>query len=201
MTKDQLCINAIRFLAVDAINQANSGHPGIVLGAAPMAHVLFTRHLNINPKDPKWFNRDRFVLSAGHGSMLLYAINHLSGYNISINDIKKFRQPGNTPGHPEYGHTDGVESTTGPLGQGIANAVGMALAATHLNARFKNLVDHYTYVLCGDGDLQEGVALEAISLAGHLKLNKLIVLFDSNDIQLDGSTSLANSDNIKEKFN
>ncbi len=197
-------IDAIRFLGVDAVNQANSGHPGIVLGAAPAAYALFTGHINIDVKKPKWFNRDRFILSAGHGSMLLYAINHLVGYAISMEDIKRFRQPGNTPGHPEYGHTEGVETTSGPLGQGLANAVGMALAEAHLAARFNKeditLVDHYTYVLCGDGDLQEGVALEAVSLAGHLGLGKLIVLFDSNDVQLDGDVQLAYSENNKLKF-
>lgn len=201
---DQLAINTIRFLGVDAINKANSGHPGIVLGAAPMAHTLFTNFLTINPKNTKWINRDRFVLSAGHGSMLLYALHHLSGYKVSIEDIKNFRQPGNTPGHPEYGYTDGVETTSGPLGQGISNAVGMAIAEKHLAAEFNQegfpVIDHYTYVLCGDGDLQEGVAQEAISLAGHLELNKLIVLFDSNDIQLDGPTSWAVSENHKKRF-
>ncbi|MDO9630006.1 MAG: transketolase [Acholeplasmataceae bacterium] len=201
---EQKAINAIRFLGVDAINVANSGHPGIVLGSAPMAYKLFTEHLNVDIKDSKWINRDRFILSAGHGSMLLYALNHLSGFKISIEDLKRFRQIGNTPGHPEYGHTDGVETTSGPLGQGISNAVGMALAETHLAARFNkegfNIVNHYTYVICGDGDLQEGVALESISLAGHLGLGKLIVLFDSNDIQLDGKVSMAYSENHKNKF-
>jgi len=201
---EQLAINALRFLGVDAINKANSGHPGIVLGSAPMAYKLFTEHLNIDVKNPKWMNRDRFILSAGHGSMLLYALNHLSGYKISMDDLKSFRQVGNTPGHPEYGHTDGVETTSGPLGQGISNAVGMALAETHLAARFNRenfpIVDHHTYVLCGDGDLQEGVAMEAMSLAGHLGLGKLVVLFDSNDIQLDGKVSLAYSEQHKHKF-
>ncbi|MBN2300851.1 MAG: transketolase [Acholeplasmataceae bacterium] len=201
---EQRAINALRILGVDAINKANSGHPGIVLGAAPMAYQLFTEHLNINAKNPKWLNRDRFILSAGHGSMLLYALNHLSGFKISMEDLKNFRQIGNTPGHPEYGHTDGVETTSGPLGQGISNAVGMAIAETHLAARFNkesfNVIDHYTYVICGDGDLQEGVAMEAMSLAGHLGLGKLIVLFDSNDIQLDGKVSLAYSENHQKKF-
>jgi len=197
-------VNAIRFLGVDAVNNANSGHPGIVLGAAPMAYSLFANHLNINVENPSWFNRDRFILSAGHGSALLYAINHLAGYNVTIEDLKRFRKFGNTPGHPEYGDTDGVETTSGPLGQGISNAVGMAIAETHLAARFNkpnfNIVDHYTYALVGDGDLQEGVALEAISLAGHLGLGKLIVLFDSNDIQLDGPVEWALSENHKAKF-
>ncbi|MBM7452960.1 transketolase [Acholeplasma morum] len=201
---DQLSINSLRFLGVDAINKANSGHPGIVLGAAPMAHVLYTRFLKAFPKKSNWFNRDRFILSAGHGSMLLYGLNHLSGYQLSIEDLKHFRQIGKTPGHPEYGHTDGVETTSGPLGQGISNGVGMAIAETHLAAKFNKegyeVVDHFTYVLCGDGDLQEGVALEALSLAGHLGLGKLIVLFDSNDIQLDGKTDLAFSDDHKKKF-
>lgn len=201
---DNLSINSLRFLGVDAINKANSGHPGIILGAAPMAHVLYTRFLKAYPKKSNWFNRDRFILSAGHGSMLLYALNHLSGYQLSMDDIKNFRQIGKTPGHPEYGHTDGVETTSGPLGQGISNAVGIALAETHLSAKFNkdgyDVIDHHTYVLCGDGDLQEGVALEALSLAGHLQLGKLIILFDSNDIQLDGRTDLAFSDDHKKKF-
>jgi transketolase len=201
---EQKAINTIRFLGVDAVNKANSGHPGIVLGAAPMAYTLFTEHLNINIKDTKWINRDRFILSAGHGSMLLYALNHLSGYKISIEDLKNFRQVGNTPGHPEYGHTDGVETTSGPLGQGISNAVGMAIAESHLASRFNreqlSLIDHYTYALCGDGDLQEGVAMESMSLAGHLGLGKLIVLFDSNDIQLDGEVKMAYSEEHKKKF-
>src|SRR5690554_5331919 len=202
---EKLTIDTIRFLGVDAVNKANSGHPGIVIGAAPMAHTLFTKHLNIHPKMNRWINRDRFILSAGHGSALLYALNHLSGYKISIDDLKNFRNyPGITPGHPEFGHTDGVETTSGPLGQGISNAVGMAIAEAHLSARFNqegfNIIDHFTYVLVGDGDLQEGVALEAISLAGHLGLGKLIVLYDSNDIQLDGATHLAISDDVKRKF-
>jgi transketolase len=204
MTMALKTINAIRFLGVDAINKANSGHPGIVLGAAPMAYELFASHLIIDVKNPKWINRDRFILSAGHGSMLLYAINHLAGFKISIEDIKNFRQIGNTPGHPEFGHTEGVETTSGPLGQGIANAVGMAIAEAHLGARFNkpdfDIINHYTYVICGDGDLQEGVALESLSLAGHLKLSKLIILHDSNDIQLDGEVKFAHSENHKQKF-
>lgn len=201
---DKKAINAIRFLGVDAINNANSGHPGIVLGAAPMAYTLFKNHINVNVTNSKWINRDRFVLSAGHGSGLLYAIHHLIGYDVSIDDLKNFRKIGNTPGHPEYGYTDGVEATSGPLGQGISNAVGMAIAEAHLAKRFNkenyNLIDHYTYSIVGDGDLQEGVAMEAISLAGHLGLGKLIVLFDSNDIQLDGPTKDSVSENHKLKF-
>jgi len=201
---DQLAINAIRMLGVDAINKANSGHPGIVLGAAPIIYKLFTEHIVIDSSHPNWINRDRFILSAGHGSMLLYAINHFAGYKISINDLKNFRQIGNTPGHPEYGHTEGVETTSGPLGQGISNAVGMAIAEAHLAARFNKSdikpINHYTYVLCGDGDLQEGVALESMSLAGHLGLGKLIVLFDSNQVQLDGLVSLAYSEKHQSKF-
>src|SRR5690554_7726170 len=202
---DKKNIDAIRFLGIDAINAANSGHPGIVLGAAPMAYTLFKNHINVNVKNPKWTNRDRFILSAGHGSALLYAINHLMGYDVTIEDLKRFRKAGNTPGHPEYGYTEGVETTSGPLGHGISNAVGMAIAESHLAARFNkpnfNIVDHYTYALVGDGDLQEGVALEAISLAGHLGLGKLIVLFDSNDIQLDGPVEWALSEIIKQNLN
>ena len=201
---DNKVINTLRFLGVEMIAKANSGHPGIVLGAAPMIETLFTKHLRMNPVDSSWINRDRFVLSAGHGSALLYAMLHLSKFNVTIEDLKKFRQIGNTPGHPEYGHTDGVETTSGPLGQGIANAVGMAMAEAHLASKFNedgySIIDHHTYVLCGDGDLQEGVALEALSLAGHLKLNKLIILFDSNDIQLDGAVHLSYSENHKLKF-
>jgi transketolase len=200
----QKSIDTIRFLGLDMINKANSGHPGIVLGAAPIMYTLFTKHLKILPSSSKWFDRDRFVLSAGHGSALLYATLHLAGYNISMDDLKAFRQlNSNTPGHPEFRHTDGVEATTGPLGQGISNAVGMAIAEQYLRHTFNkkdlDVVDHYTYVLCGDGDLQEGVAMEALSLAGHLGLNRLIILFDSNDIQLDGPTSSAVSDDIKAK--
>ena len=201
---DNKCVNTLRVLGAEIITKAKSGHPGIVLGAAPIAHTLFTRHLNINCEDDKWFDRDRFVLSAGHGSSLLYMLLHFGGFDITMDDLKNFRQKGSyTPGHPEYGWTKGVELTTGPLGQGLATAVGMAIAENHLAAKFnKNnfpIINHYTYVLCGDGDLQEGVAMEAMSLAGHLKLNKLIVLFDSNDIQLDGEVSLANTECIKDK--
>jgi transketolase len=198
-------INAIRFLGMDAINKANSGHPGIVLGAAPMMYTLYTKFMNITPSNPTWFNRDRFVLAAGHGSAMLYATLHLSGYNVSINDLKEFRQLNSkTPGHPEYMHTEGVDATSGPLGQGIAMAAGMAVAEEYLAATFNkenyNVVDHYTYAICGDGDLQEGVTQEAMSLAGHLGLGKLIVLYDSNDIQLDGPTDWANTENVKDKY-
>ena len=203
--KEQLAINTLRMLGVDAINKAKSGHPGIVLGAAPMAYTLFTRHMNINPQNVDWFNRDRFILSAGHGSALLYSMLHLCGYNVTIDDLKNFRQLGSkTPGHPEYKHTEGVEMTTGPLGQGISTAVGMAIAESYLANKFNKtdvqVVNHNTYVLCGDGDLEEGIAMEAASLAGHLKLGKLIVLYDSNDIQLDGEVNLTNTDSIKLKF-
>ena len=202
---DTRCVSALRVFGAEMITKAKSGHPGIVLGAAPIIHTLYTRHINVNPEDEKWFNRDRFVLSAGHGSTLLYMTLHLSGFNLSVEDLKNFRQKGSlTPGHPEYGHTSGVEITTGPLGQGIATSVGMALAENYLAAKFNkpnlDVVNHYTYVLCGDGDLQEGVAYEALSLAGHLGLGKLIVLYDSNDIQLDGEVSLATSDDTKMKF-
>jgi transketolase len=200
-----MAVDTIRTLSIDGVQAANSGHPGLPMGAAPMAYTLWTRHLNANPKNSRWFNRDRFVLSAGHGSMLLYSLLHLSGYNVSIDDLKNFRQlEGNTPGHPEVHITDGVEATTGPLGQGVANAVGMAMAEAHLSATYNkgdyNIVDHYTYALCGDGDLQEGVSQEAASLAGHLKLGKLIMLYDSNDIQLDGPTSKAFTENVGMRF-
>ena len=189
--------NAIRFLAIDAVEKAKSGHPGMPMGMADVATVLFTRFLKFDPADPVWPDRDRFVLSAGHGSMLLYALLHLTGYEgVTLDELKAFRQWGSkTPGHPEYGHTPGVETTTGPLGQGIATAVGMALAERLMNARFGNdFVDHYTYVIAGDGCLMEGLSHEAISLAGHLKLNRLIVLFDDNEISIDGATSLSCSD-------
>jgi len=201
---DNCCINALRVVGAEMITKAKSGHPGIVLGAAPIVHTLFTKHICISSNDEKWFNRDRFVLSAGHGSTLLYMMLHLSGYGITMDDLKNLRQKGAmTPGHPEYGHTPGVEITTGPLGQGIASAVGMAIVENYLSAKFNkpdfNVIDHYTYVLCGDGDLQEGVAQEAMSLAGHLGLNKLIILYDSNDIQLDGEVQQANTENTKMK--
>ena len=202
---DTLSVNALRVVGAKVITKANSGHPGIVLGSAPILHTLFTRFININPNDEKWFDRDRFILSAGHGSCLLYEMLNLSGYGITLADLYNFRQKGSlTPGHPEYGHTPGVEITTGPLGQGIATSVGLAIAENYLEAKFNKddikVVDHYTYVLCGDGDLQEGIAQEAVSLAGHLGLNKLIVLYDSNDVQLDGMVDLANTENVKNKF-
>jgi len=205
MIQQKTSINALRMLGVDMINKANSGHPGIVLGAAPMMYALYTGHLSYNPKRPDWFNRDRFVMAAGHGSALLYSILHVAGYKVSMDDLQAFRQWGSkTPGHPEFGHTEGVDSTTGPLGQGIAMAVGMAIGETYLGARFNKegfeLVNHYTYALCGDGDLQEGVTQEAMSLAGHLGLSKLIVLYDSNDIQLDGPVQFANSEDVKSKY-
>jgi len=198
-------IDTLRFLGVDMINKANSGHPGIVLGAAPVVYSLFTDHIKVTSDHPDWFDRDRFVLSAGHGSALLYATLHLAGYDVTMDDIKQFRQlDSKTPGHPEYGLTEGVEATTGPLGQGIGMAVGMAIAEKHLAARFNknrhDVIDHYTYVLCGDGDLQEGITMEALSLAGHLKLDKLIIMFDSNDVQLDGPVDDAYSDDIKQKI-
>ncbi|MEK4030074.1 transketolase [Pseudobacillus sp. FSL P4-0506] len=204
-TVDQLAVNTIRTLSIDAIEKANSGHPGLPMGAAPMAYTLWSRYMNHNPKNSKWFNRDRFVLSAGHGSMLLYSLLHLSGYDLSMDEIKNFRQWGSkTPGHPEYGHTDGVEATTGPLGQGIAMAVGMAMAERHLAAVYNkdqySVVNHYTYTLCGDGDLMEGVASEAASLAGHLKLGRLIALYDSNDISLDGDLDKSFSESVKDRF-
>src|SRR5688572_9661356 len=193
--------NAIRALAMDAVEQAKSGHPGLPMGAADIATVLFTRFLKFDPADPNWPDRDRFVLSAGHGSMLLYALLYLLGYEaMTIDEIKRFRQLGSlTPGHPENFITPGVETTTGPLGQGLANAVGMAIAEAHLAATFgKDVVDHRTYVLASDGDLMEGISQEAIALAGHLKLNKLIVLFDDNGISIDGPLSLADSvDQVK----
>lgn len=195
--------NAIRFLAIDAVEKAKSGHPGMPMGMADVATVLFTRFLKFDPADPAWPDRDRFVLSAGHGSMLLYALLHLTGYEgVTLEELRAFRQWGSkTPGHPEYGHTPGVETTTGPLGQGIATAVGMALAERLMHARFgEDFVDHYTYVIAGDGCLMEGLSHEAISLAGHLKLNRLIVLFDDNEISIDGSTSLSCSDDQLARF-
>lgn len=201
---NQLAVNTLRTLSIDAINEANSGHPGLPMGAAPMAYALWANHLNYNPNNPEWFNRDRFVLSAGHGSSLLYSLLHLAGYDVSIDDLKSFRKLNSkTPGHPEFGHTPGVEATTGPLGQGIANAVGMAMAEAHLAAKFNknghSIIDHNTYALVGDGDLMEGVSYEAMSMAGHMKLGKLIVLYDSNEISLDGELSIAFSEDIQKR--
>lgn len=195
-------VNAIRILAADAIQKANSGHPGLPLGAAAMAYELWARHMNHNPKDPKWVNRDRFILSGGHGSMLLYSLLHLFGYGLTVEDLKQFRQSGSlTPGHPEYGHTSGVEATTGPLGAGMGMAVGMAMAEAHLAAVFNRpdypVVDHYTFVLGGDGCMMEGISSEAFSLAGTLGLGKLIVLYDSNRISIEGSTDIAFTENVQ----
>jgi transketolase len=202
---DTLSINSIRTLSIDAIEKANSGHPGMPMGAAPMAYTLWTRYMNHNPKNPNWFNRDRFVLAAGHGSMLLYSLLHLSGYDLSLEDLKNFRQWGSkTPGHPEVGHTPGVDATSGPLGQGIAMGVGMAMAERHLAVQYNKdnyeLVDHYTYAICGDGDLMEGVSSEAASLAAHLNLGRLIVLYDSNDISLDGDLHKSFSESVEGRF-
>jgi len=202
---DQLCINTIRALSLDAVQKAESGHPGLPLGAAPMAYVLWTRFLRHNPRNPKWENRDRFLLSAGHGSMLLYSLLHLSGYDLSLDEIKRFRQWGSkTPGHPENVLTPGVEITTGPLGQGFANGVGMAMGAAHLATKFNRdqfpIVDHHVYGIVSDGDLMEGVASEAASLAGHLKLGKLIYLYDDNQVTIEGFTSLAFSEDVPKRF-
>jgi len=198
------CIDTIRFLAVDAVQKANSGHPGMPLGAAAMAFTLWTRHLRFDPRDPSWFDRDRFVLSAGHGSMLLYALLYLTGYDLSLADIESFRQRGSkTPGHPEFGHTPGVEATTGPLGQGLANAVGIAVAQAHLAAtynRSERISEHHTYAIVGDGDLMEGISQEAISLAGHLQLGRLIVLYDDNRVSLAGPTEITFTDDHIARF-
>jgi len=204
-TIDELCINSIRFLAVDAVEKANSGHPGTPMGAAPMAYVLWDRFLKHNPGDPKWPGRDRFVLSAGHASAMLYALLHLTGYDLPLDEIKQFRQWGSrTPGHPEYGVVPGVETTTGPLGQGFGNGVGMAIAerwlAQHYNRPEHEIINHYTYAIVSDGDLQEGVASEAASLAGTLRLGKLVYLYDDNDISIEGSTSIAFAENVAQRF-
>jgi transketolase len=202
---DQLCINTIRTLSLDAVQAANSGHPGLPLGAAPMAYVLWTRFMRHNPKNPSWANRDRFLLSAGHGSMLIYSLLHLTGYDLSLEELKNFRQYGSkTPGHPENILTPGVEVTTGPLGQGFANGVGMAIGSAHLAAKFNlpgsSLLDHYIYAIVSDGDLMEGVACEAASLAGHLKLGNLIYFYDDNSITIEGPTSLAFSEDVPKRF-
>jgi len=205
ITLDNLCINTIRILSADAVQAANSGHPGMPMGAAAMAYTLWTRFLRYNPADPGWFNRDRFVLSAGHGSMLLYSLLHLTGYDLPLKELKRFRQWGSkTPGHPERGHTKGVEVATGPLGQGFGNGVGMAMAEAWLGARYNrpghNVIDHFTYAVCGDGDLMEGVTQEAASLAGHLRLGKLIYLYDQNHISLAGSTELCFTEDVAARF-
>jgi transketolase len=204
-TIDQLCINTIRTLSMDAIQKANSGHPGAPMGLATVAYALWTRFLKHNPRNPKWYNRDRFVLSGGHASMLLYSLLHLTGYDISLDDIQNFRQwESKTPGHPEYGLTPGVETTTGPLGQGLGNAVGMAMAERHLAARFNkpgfDIVDHYTYVICGDGDLMEGISSEAASLAGHLGLSKLICIYDDNEITIEGNTDITFTEDVQKRY-
>ena len=202
-----LSVNAIRFLGIDAIEKSKSGHPGVVMGAAPMAYDLFTKQMRVNPEVPNWVNRDRFILSAGHGSMLLYALLHLSGFqDVTMDEIKNFRQWGSkTPGHPEFGHTAGVDATTGPLGQGISMATGFAQAERFLAAKYNregyNIFDHYTYVICGDGDLMEGVSAEAASYAGLQKLDKLIVLYDSNDINLDGETKDSFTESVRDRYN
>ena len=201
----QKSAHTIRMLSMDAVQKANSGHPGMPMGMADVAYVLFTKFLKHNPKNPTWFDRDRFILSAGHGSMLLYSVLHLSGYNLSLEEIKNFRQWGSkTPGHPEFGHTDGVETTTGPLGQGFATGVGMAMAEAFLASKFNSsdteLINHYTYAIVSDGDLMEGISHEAASLAGHQKLGKMIYLYDDNNISIDGSTDLAFTENVAQRF-
>ncbi|HSO72843.1 MAG TPA: transketolase, partial [Thermodesulfobacteriota bacterium] len=202
---DSLCVNTIRALAVDMVEAAKSGHPGAPMGLAAAAYVLWTRVLKHNPRNPGWVDRDRFVLSGGHASALLYSLLHLCGYDLSLDELKRFRQWGSkTPGHPEYGHTPGVETTTGPLGQGVANAVGMAIAERHLAARFnrgsRKIVDHFTFVFCGDGDMMEGITSEAASLAGHLGLGRLICLYDDNRVTIDGGTELAFTEDVARRF-
>ena len=201
---DKLSVSAIRAMCIDVVNKAKSGHPGMALGSAPILYTLFSKHLVANPKDPEWINRDRFVLSAGHASSLLYTMLHVSGYDLSLDDLKSFRQLNSlTPGHPEYKHTKGVDATSGPLGQGIAQAVGMAMAERAVSHQYKDgekLISHYTYVLCGDGCLQEGLSQESISLAGHQRLNKLILFYDANNVTLDGGLDLSFSENVKNRF-
>ncbi|MBO0796075.1 MAG: transketolase, partial [Ktedonobacteraceae bacterium] len=204
-TLEQLAINTIRALAMDGVQKANSGHPGTPMALAPLAHVLWTRVMRYNPRNPHWQNRDRFVLSAGHASMLLYSMLYLTGYDLPLDELKQFRQWGSlTPGHPEYHHTAGVETTTGPLGQGVANGVGMAIAqriqASRYNRPGHNIIDHYIYAIASDGDLMEGVSSEAASLAGHLKLGSLIYFYDDNKITIEGNTSLAFSENVGQRF-
>src|SRR3954464_8114496 len=202
---DELSINTLRILSADAVQHANAGHPGMPMGAAAMAYTLWTRFLKHNPLNPKWFDRNRFVFSAGHGSMLLYSLLRLTGYDLPLEEIQRFRKWGSkTPGHPERGQTPGVEVTTGPLGQGFGNAVGMAIAEAWLAARFNRpgheIINHYTYSICGDGDLMEGVSQEAASLAGHLRLGKLIYLYDHNHISLAGATSLCFTEDVAKRF-
>ncbi|RZB37304.1 MAG: transketolase [Desulfobacteraceae bacterium Eth-SRB2] len=202
---DEICINTIRTLSMDAVQKAKSGHPGAPMGLAPAGYVLWTRVMKHNPKNPGWLDRDRFVLSGGHASMLLYSLLHLTGYDVTLDDIKNFRQWGSkTPGHPEFGHTPGVETTTGPLGQGFANAVGMAMAERHLAARFNckgyEIVDHFTYMMCGDGDMMEGISSEAASLAGHLGLGRLICIYDDNKISIEGSTEITFTEDVALRF-
>ena len=205
MNIDQLTVDTLRFLSVEAVQKAKSGHPGLPMGAAPAAYALWAKNMKMNPSDSQWADRDRFVLSAGHGSALLYSLLHVFGYQVSIDDLKDFRQLNSiTPGHPEHGLTDGVEMSSGPLGQGIAGAVGMAIAETYLAAQFNQpeyeIVDHYTYVLCGDGCLMEGVASEAASLAGTLKLGKLILLYDCNNITIEGDSQTSFSEDVLKRF-
>ncbi|MGI0140707.1 MAG: transketolase, partial [Thermoplasmata archaeon] len=206
MTIDELeQVNTLRFLSVDMVEAAKSGHPGLPLDAAPMAYVLWDRYLRHNPQNPHWANRDRFVLSAGHGSALLYSLLHVTGYDLPMSELRRFRQYGSrTPGHPEYGHTPGVEATTGPLGQGVAMAVGMALAERYLASRYNRpgfpIVDHWTYALCSDGDLMEGISSEAASFAGSLHVGKLVLLYDDNQVSLEGPTSLSFMEDVGARF-
>ena len=197
---NQLCINNIRVLCSEMIDRAKSGHPGMAIGSTPIMHTLYTKILKATPSNPEWINRDYFVLSGGHASSLLYTTLHLSGYDISMEDLKAFRSLGSiTPGHPELGVTPGVDATTGPLGQGVGEAVGIALAEEYLRSKTNGLIDHYTYALCGDGDIQEGISQEAFSIAGFLNLSKLIVIYDSNDVQLDGDVNKCFNENNKLK--
>src|SRR3954465_6431847 len=201
---EDLCINAIRVLSMDAVQKADSGHPGTPMALAPLAYLLWTQHLRYNPNDPHWMNRDRFVLSAGHASMLIYSVLYLTGYDLSLDDIKQFRQwESKTPGHPEYGYTPGVETTTGPLGQGMGNAVGMAVGAAHLGAIFnrdQKIIDHNVYFIASDGDMMEGVSHEVGSFAGHARLGKLIGFYDDNHITIEGDTALTFTDNTADRF-
>ncbi|HAF62530.1 MAG TPA: transketolase, partial [Anaerolineaceae bacterium] len=206
-TKDleSRAIKTLRYLSVDGVQTAKSGHPGLPMGTAAIAYTIWTKHLQVNPSNPDWFNRDRFILSGGHGSMLLYSLLHLTGFDLSLEELKRFRQWGSlTPGHPEYGLTPGVETTTGPLGQGFANGIGMAIAEAHMAAEFNtpdfDVVDHYVYAIVTDGDLMEGVTSEAASLAGTLQLGKLIYLYDDNRISIDGSTDLAFTEDRAKRF-